>query len=128
MNKLIGMRERVVEISEKNDWSANISSDDGDNFRYEFSKTSPAGHDFNFEVDMLENSIDILLHEIFETYENFDVSSEAYIWLDNTGHGTNGAPYDMKEVYEDMEECKNMILALYDALREENWDYYYEED
>ena len=49
-------------------------------------------------------------------YNDFDVSYEAYLWLDNTGHGTNGAPHDMKAVYEDMEECEGFIYELYQVV------------
>lgn len=44
--------------------------------------------------------------------ENYDCSSEAYIWLDNFGHGKNGAPYDMHDVYTDMEEVKNCFESV----------------
>ena len=100
MNKLQAMRDRIVEIAEENGWEVDVESNDGDNFSYEFSKYSPAGQDFNFE---------------------------AYLWLDNTGHGTNGAPYDMKDVYEDMEACEEMSLELWKSLSEEDWEEYYED-
>ena len=47
--------------------------------------------------------------------------------LDNTGHGLNGAPYDMKDVYEDMEACKKMVYELWKLLSEEDWEEYYED-
>lgn len=40
------------------------------------------------------------------------------MWLDSDGHGINGAPYDMKDVYEDMEACQNMILELYIRIKQ----------
>ena len=43
---------------------------------------------------------------------DFDVSYEAYLWLDDTGHGRNGAPYEMIDVYEDMEECLHNMEEL----------------
>ena len=51
-----------------------------------------------------------------QRYESFDVSEEAYLWLDNSGHGKNGAPYDMKDVYEDIEEAKEEFGKLADLL------------
>lgn len=44
--------------------------------------------------------------------DSFDVSEEAMLWLDSSGHGTNGAPYDMKEVYEDIEGLRDKVQAL----------------
>ena len=92
----------------------------------EFGKYSPAGQDFNFAVDIGEN-IDEFCDNVRAVYSDFDVSYETYLWLDNTGHGTNGCPYDMKDAYEDMEECGEFIWDLFgiaDKYRTENyaWD------
>lgn len=89
---------------------------EGDKNVYEFSKSSPSGQDFNISVNT-EDDPNTFLDNIYSKYEDFDVSEETYLWLDNTGHGTNGAPYDMKEVYEDMEACQDMILDLHYELR-----------
>ena len=123
MNKLQAMRDRIVEIAEENGWEVDVESNDGDNFSYEFSKYSPAGQDFSFEAKMEDNNVYALLNDIKNYY---DCSYEAYVWLDNTGHGANGAPYDMKDVYEDMEACQKMIFELWKSLSEENWEEYYE--
>lgn len=85
-----------------------------------FSKYSPAGQDFGFSIDKTTiETIYELARAVYNYYENYDCSEEAYLWLDNTGHGKNGAPYDMKDVYEDMEACEQYILDLYDLLEEE---------
>ena len=70
--------------------------------------------------------IDTLTNNLYERYSDFDVSSETYLWLDNTGHGTNGAPYDMKDLYEDMDACQEMIMELYNVFNNEDWSEYYE--
>nr|DAW65850.1 MAG TPA: hypothetical protein [Bacteriophage sp.] len=126
MNKLQAMRGRIVEIAEENGWEVDIKSNDGDNFSYEFSQGSPAGQDFSFESEMEDNNVYTLLNDIRDYYDCYDCSYEAYLWLDKTGHGTNGAPYDMKDVYEDMEACEKMIFELWKSLSEEDWEKYYE--
>ena len=100
---------KMIEIAQNNEWTVTVDESD-----YTFSKYSPAGQDFNFTVsgDTAQEIID----GVRERYNNFDCSSEAYLWLDSDGHGTNGAPYDMKEVYEDMEACEQMIDELWEAL------------
>lgn len=85
-----------------------------DQFEYCFSKFSPHGQDFSIAVG--GECIEDILDNIYEEYENFDVSEETYLWLDDTGHGRNGAPYRMKDVLEDMEACEQMILDLYNDL------------
>lgn len=127
MNKLQSIRGRIVEITEENGWKVDVESNDGDNFSYEFSQSSPAGQDFSFEAKMEDNNVYALLNDIRNYYDCYDCSYEAYVRLDNTGHGTNGAPYDMKDVYEDMEACEKMIFELWKSLSEENWEEYYDD-
>jgi hypothetical protein len=57
-----------------------------------------------------------LINNIQEYIEGYDVSYETYIWLDDTGHGANGSPYDMKDVYEDMEACLENVRELFLAF------------
>lgn len=124
MNILEAMRGRVEEIAEELGWSVSRSSNDGDDWEFEFRKGSPAGQDFGFCADMIDNDIHSLIDNIYERYNDYDCSEETYLWLDNTGHGKNGAPYDMKEVYKDMEACEQMMLELHDKLNEEDWSEY----
>lgn len=98
----------LVDIINDHDFSI---YDTGDG-RYLFSKFSPEGQDFSFTIST-GDSIDDFLSDIKEKYENFDVSYETYLWPDNCGHGKNGAPYDMKDLYEDMNCCHGYILELY---------------
>lgn len=83
---------------------------------YEFGKYSPAGQDFSIIIYSKENSEDFI-DQIYDKYNEFDVSEATYFWLDENGHGKNGAPYDMKDVYEDMKWCEKAILELYEDLK-----------
>ena len=116
------LNERIKELAESQDWFVDIIDNGDSRYTFVFQKYSPAGQDFFFEVDIEENNIQYLLENIYDFYKNYDCSEEAYLWLDNTGHGKNGAPYDMKDVYEDMQACEKAVLDLYDLLIEENWD------
>ena len=42
---------------------------------------------------------------------------ETYIWLDQWGHGKNGAPYRMRTVLEDSEAIEKMVEKLLDAIK-----------
>ena len=101
--------KKLIEAAENLGWTVDI---DGNTFA--FSKHSPAGLDFNIEVNA--KSKDEVVEELQEKYNGFDCSEETYLWLDKTGHGTNGAPYDMKDVYKDMEACQDMLGELYEGL------------
>lgn len=87
------------------------------NGSFYFSKYSPAGQDFGFEVE--GEDLDELASNIYNYYDDFDVSYETYLWLDDNGHGCNGAPYDMKDLYEDMQTCEEYIYELYEIIKEE---------
>ena len=104
-NPLLNYVEKMRSLFEKEDFTLTYNKE---SMTYMFSKTSPAGQDFSFEVDIgcdIEDFLDI----VDNYYQNFDVSYETYLWLDNTGHGKNGAPYEMEDVLEDMKACEQYI-------------------
>jgi len=55
---------------------------------------------------------DDLKQYLTDYYERYDVSEETYLWLDNTGHGKNGAPYDMADVLADKQEWESKLKDL----------------
>ena len=57
-----------------------------------------------------------LWKQISELYEGYDPSEEASLWLDDTGHGKNGAPWAMGDVYKDMVEVETMLHDLEDKF------------
>lgn len=104
--------KKVIRLAERVDWNATYESGS-----FEFQKSSPAGQDFNISIEA--ETIYELRDKLYERHSDFDCSEEAYLWLDESGHGKNGAPYDMKDLYEDMEACREMILELVDVMKEE---------
>ena len=104
-------KKEVIEVAEKLGWSV---SNKGDYFC--FSNGSPEGQDVEEEFNCEE--LGTLQEDLKQRAENFDVSYETYLWLDSSGHGTNGAPYDMKDLYEDMEWVSDTIQELADAISE----------
>ena len=112
--------EKIYEIAEREGWAVSHTVCQGE-ISFEFSKLSPAGQDFNFTRDVdYEDDEDYVFAElrdaVYSYWENFDVCEETYIWLDNTGHGMNGAPENMKDLYEDMQACEDMIHDLWLSL------------
>lgn len=110
--------EKVQEIAENLDWNVSI-----DNDYITFQRYSSEEQDFNVELQIDEDdTVYEFIEKIREYYDDFDISYEAYLWLDNTGHGTNGAPYEMIDVYKDMEECAEEIHKLWYELNEYDWE------
>lgn len=112
------LKKLVTEI-ESQGWKVEVLEDIG-RFEFEISTFSPAGQDFSkcLSADNAEEFIDTLK----EAYFDFDVSYEAYMWLGSDGHGQNGAPYDMRDVYDDMEWCWRELNKLWLYLYKLDWD------
>ena len=95
--------------------NADFSIDYEDDNIIDFGKYSTAGQDFHFSIDT-ENNLDYFLMNILSCYQDFDVSYETSLWIGSDGHGKNGAPYEIKDIYEDMEECHEFIMELYNIV------------
>lgn len=77
---------------------------------------SPAGQDFSLPIYAVEPDLSNFRDRLDAAIDAFDVSEETYIWLDETGHGTNGAPYELKDVLADMEFCIEECRKIKDDL------------
>lgn len=110
-------KKKIEKIAEGLGWTVTWNANnDGTKFVL-FSKFSPAGQDFNCEIDY--KTLDEIWKKVFDYYNAFDPSCEAYLWLGEDGHGRNGAPYEMIDVYNDMKACEEMLCELYQALEQE---------
>ena len=101
----------IIETAESLGWA--VTHNNGE---FEFSKYSPAGQDFNMSISA--DTLSEMNSHLYERYNDFDCSEETYLWLDESGHGKNGAPYDMKDLYEDMKACEEMIRELAGKIQE----------
>ena len=109
--------EKIQEIAENLGWKVTV-----DNDYITFQMSSRAGQDFNVELQIDEDdTVFEFIEKIWQYYNNFDISYEAYLWLGSDGHGKNGAPYKMIDVYKDMEECAERIRKLWYELDEYDW-------
>lgn len=103
----------IIDIAEDLGWTV---SHDKENNTWGFSIYTPEGMDGDMTID--GGSLEELKHSLYEYWTDYDVSQETYYWLDSSGHGTNGAPYDMKDVYEDIEWFSDKIKELGGKINE----------
>lgn len=101
--------QQIIDIAENLGWTVDTEEDN-----FLFTTYSPAEKCFCIELSSPD--IETLKKDLAEFIDGFDVSYETYLWLDEWGHGKNGAPYDMKELYEDIEWCLDKTLELYREL------------
>lgn len=112
--------DKIIEIAQELRWSV-----DDKGTHMIFQKYSNEGQDYSFEVDLEgvygldeDEIVDFIIDNVYDTYGSFDVSEETYLWLDESGHGKNGAPYDIKDIYEDMESIEEDLRRLHESLQE----------
>lgn len=106
------LKKKIIEKIQEHNFSV-YEDEQG----YDFRKYSSAGQDFGFYIDK-QDSLEEFGNAILNYYHGYDPSEEAYLWLDDSGHGKNGAPYEMIDVYNDMVECEGFIYELYEIILE----------
>ena len=103
---------------ENTDWGVDMSFQD-DNAFFDFSTYSSMGQDFHCTVHVsVDDDISDLMDRLIDYYDDFDPDEEASMWIDETGHGKNGAPYRISDIVKDMEECKEEVYNLTQILKE----------
>lgn len=103
------MEEKIKNIIENLDWT--IYEDEED---IEFEKYSPLGEDFIFSIKNNNN----IVEQIIDYANNFDEYEHAKMYIDIRGQ--SGVPNSIKDLIEDAQEIKNMLLELANALKELN--------
>ena len=102
----MNINEELRNIIKENNYNITCYKIDNNIITLDLQTYTNCGNDFNVSISYEVNQNkaiekENLINSLIEFYNNFDVSYETYLWLDNTGHGVNGAPYDMKDIYED---------------------------
>lgn len=105
---------KLTKILNDNNWKVETIRI-GRNTVYWIQTYSALGQDFS--ADICCNNVNDFADKLEEYADDFDVSQEAYKWLDCTGHGINGAPYEMIDVYNDTKDCEQKMYKLVKAVR-----------
>ncbi|MBD5195084.1 MAG: hypothetical protein HDS87_05120 [Bacteroidales bacterium] len=112
------LTDAIAHCAEAKGWNVEGKTDyKQQSTEFEFSKFSPAGQDFIFNATLKNADFSTFINELEDFYEDYDVDYETYIWLDEFGHGKNGAPYRLRDVLDDMEATEKMIEELLDSIR-----------
>lgn len=99
--------KKFIQIAEMLGWSVTK-----DRYDIELQFYTDYGQDFNFSVNRSEDYV----KQVYDYYNSFDPDYEALLWVDDSGHGKNGAPYRLRDIITDMEEVEKELEKLYDAL------------
>lgn len=125
MNTIEKITAEIEKIAEKNRFcknKINLSIKDNKLFIKELILEGWAKGGKNMVVEFYNIFFEDMLEDLESMYDNYDVCYETYIWLDNTGHGKNNAPYDARYIYRDCEEEEEHLGNLYCSLRKLDWE------
>lgn len=98
---------KFIKIAEDLGWS--IYQDERE---IELQKYIGSGQDFSFSV---RKGFEFY-RQVEDYYNGFDPDEEAMLWVDDSGHGKNGAPYRLRDIIDDMEKVEEELLELRNAL------------
>lgn len=108
--------DKIIDIAEDDGWSVHNYCDDFSEIELEFSKSSSASQDFSFCISTKSGSQQGFLAEMRDYIDGYDPDYQATLWIDEWGHGKNGAPYRLADIIADMEECKRNMQDLHDVI------------
>lgn len=113
------LKQRIEEIANDNDWSVSFGEQRDETYA-EFESYTDAGQDLivTIWIDNKDESMSDVSAKLRDYAFNYDPDEEASKWIGENGHGMNGAPYHLSDILADMEDAKQMIYDLSDAMKE----------
>lgn len=81
---------------------------------------TPCTRRYDARTEIYASNLTEFIREVKNQYESYDPDEEASLWIGPDGHGTNGAPYHIREILDDMEELEKAYEELaiaFDRLR-----------
>ena len=107
-----------LKLAEDLGWSYNVSDTPNERGEVcvELEKYSPQGQDFIATIWFEDGNEHNFIKALREYWQDFDPDEEACKWIGEDGHGKNGAPYSIRDILDDMEDCKSMLRELYIAF------------
>lgn len=107
-----------LKLAEDLGWSYNVSDTPNERGEVcvELEKYSPQGQDFIATIWFQDENEHNFIKALREYWQDFDPDEEACKWIGEDGHGKNGAPYSIRDILDDMEDCKGMLRKLYVAF------------
>ena len=113
-------RKQIVAAAERAGWNCTIERRKKNSYRENdywyvcFNTDSRFNQDVCFEYDV--NALGMIADEVYDTWQGYDPSEEAMLWVGSDGHGKNGAPDDIRDIIADMEEVESKLENLYTVL------------
>lgn len=71
--------------------------------------------DYSLEIEDVRGFED-LCTKVQESYEGFDPDYETFLWIGPNGHGSNGAPYRIRDILDEQELIESKLSDLSRSL------------
>lgn len=113
--------ERLRELCEiVGDFTLTVEPNGNDSFLFCLDGgDSSYGRDMYTEINAEKNTVESFFRGLEQYVRGFEPSKEAMLWLDSTGHGVNGAPYEMRDVLACEEEYLEQMTRLCSHIKHE---------
>lgn len=98
-------------LANLNGWECCYEDEDSNTVLFSFVCTDHSGS-MDTTQEFSVGSFEELIKRITELAEDYDPEYETYLWLDDTGHGKNGAPYSMRAILDEKEEYLSELESL----------------
>lgn len=108
--------EKLRKIIESQNWDFNAEESPDGSYIFTLFDFGKFGKDLTTEFTLAKYSVINFLNALDCFIENYDVDYETYLWLDNMGHGTRGAPYCIQDILEENEEYLSRLEKLSDCI------------
>lgn len=108
--------EKLRKIIESQNWDFNAEESSDGSYIFTLFDFGKFGKDLTTEFTLAKYSVINFLNALDCFIENYDVDYETYLWLDNMGHGTRGAPYCIRDILEENEEYLSRLEKLSDCI------------
>lgn len=105
-------RDKLIERIEGLGWTVTIEDEERD--LYLIGQCTPESQDFSISIEIKED-LSNFSDNLYDYWSSYDVSYESSLRIKD-GHGINGAPYEMIDVYNDFKWCKDEIYNLWTYL------------
>lgn len=111
------LNKKIIKIMEDEGWKIYDITKQDDEYYVEIENYSPEGEDI-VETVWFDGTNKGFIEGVRKSAESFDADEHAELWIDS--RGKNGVPNTIRELLDDADAIKDMLIDIADKLEEIN--------